>query len=86
MDNLECSNRMLVPELDLIIARSWNRQNDVTVTLNIARKNETFKKSVVWGCKQAAKISIRLEYSNRMLVRELNWSSNFDGDLPEIPV
>ena len=44
------------------------------------------KKSVVWGCKQAAKISIRLEYSNRMLVRELNWSSNFDGDLPEIPV
>ena len=44
-----------------------------------------FKKSVVWECKQAAKISIRLEYSNRMPVRELNWSSNSDGDLPEIP-
>ena len=42
LDNLECSNRMLVPELDLIIARSWNRQNDVTVTLNIARKKWKF--------------------------------------------
>ena len=44
LDNLECSNRMLVPELDLIIARSWNRQNDVTVTLNIARKKWKFQK------------------------------------------
>ena len=44
---------------------------------------ETFKKSVVWVCKQAAKISIRLEYSNRMLVSEQNWSWKFDGDLPE---
>ena len=49
-------------------------------------RNETFEKSVVWGYKQAAKISIRLEYSNRMLVREQNWSSNFDGDLPQILV
>ena len=39
----------------------------------LQEKNENFKNSVVWGCKQAAKISIRLEYSNRMLVRELNW-------------
>ena len=39
----------------------------------LQEKNENFKNSVVWGCKQAAKISFRLEYSNRMLVRELNW-------------
>ena len=52
----------------------------------LQEKNENFKKSVVSGGKQAAKISIRLEYSNRMLVRQLNWSSNFDGELPEIPV
>ena len=42
----------------------------------LQEKNENFKNSVVWGCKQAAKISIRLEYSNRMLVRELNWKKN----------
>ena len=52
----------------------------------LQEKNENFKKSLVLGCKQAAKIPIRLEYSNRMLVRQLNWSSNFDGELPEIPV
>ena len=39
----------------------------------LQEKNENFKNSVVWGYKQAAKISIRLEYSNRMLVCELNW-------------
>ena len=43
----------------------------------LQEKNENSKKSVVWGCKQAAKISIRLEYSNRMLVRELNWKNKF---------
>ena len=63
LDNLECSNRMLVPELDLIIARSWNRQNDVTVTLNIARKKWKFQKErslrVQTSCKDFDQIGIQ---------------------------
>ena len=63
LDNLECSNRMLVPELDLIIAGSWNRQNDVTVTLNIARKKWKFWKKrslrVQTSCKDFDQIGIQ---------------------------
>ena len=63
LDNLEYSNRMLVPELDLIIVRSWNRQNDVTVTLNIARKNWKFQKErslrVQTSCKDFDQIGIQ---------------------------
>ena len=63
LDNLESSNRMLVPELDLIIVRSWNRQNDVTVTLNIARKKWKFWKKrslrVQTSCKDFDQIGIQ---------------------------
>ena len=73
MDNLECSNRMLVPELDLIIARSWNRQNDVTVTLNIARKKWNFWKErslrVQTSCKDLRNVIYKIVFQD--LARKL---------------
>ena len=62
----KCPYHLSCPRLSTsasIIARSWNRQNDVTVTLNIARKKWNFWKErslrVQTSCKDFDQIGIQ---------------------------